>query len=125
MAKSIIGTKKSRGRPKTTGIGMQIGMRWHVAEIEKIDDWIEDQKVSYTRPEAIRRLVEIGLQSDGKGKRKPTAKAKASARAAELAAGVIDSRMAADATSEEKATRKDRLVKGPSTFREVRKDRSK
>ena len=46
-------------------------------------------------------------------------------RAAELAAGVIDSRTAADATTEERQTRKRRLIKGPSVFRDVRKDHPK
>jgi hypothetical protein len=46
-------------------------------------------------------------------------------RAAELAADVIDSRMAAHATTEERETRKRRLVKGPSSFRDVRKDHPK
>jgi hypothetical protein len=65
MAKSITVTKKSRGRPKTTGIGVQIGMRWQEPDLEMIDDWIDRQKAPFTRPEAIRRLVEIGLKAKG------------------------------------------------------------
>jgi hypothetical protein len=63
MAKSVHVTKKSRGRPKTTGIGVQIGMRWQDPDLEMIDDWIGRQKEPYTRPEAIRRLVEFGLKA--------------------------------------------------------------
>jgi hypothetical protein len=63
MAKSIPVTKKSRGRPKTTGIGVQIGMRWQEPDLEMIDDWIQRQKEPCTRPEAIRRLVELGLKA--------------------------------------------------------------
>jgi hypothetical protein len=39
----------------------------HDAQIAAIDDWIEalDEKIS--RPEAIRRLVEIGLNAKPKG----------------------------------------------------------
>jgi hypothetical protein len=41
MAKLIRATKKSRGRPKTTGTGVQIGMRWQGAELDRLDAWIE------------------------------------------------------------------------------------
>jgi hypothetical protein len=67
MRTSIRGTKKSRGRPKTTGIGTQIGMRWHMAILEAIDEWRRLQPDLPSRPEAIRRLVEQGLK--GKSKR--------------------------------------------------------
>jgi hypothetical protein len=46
-------------------------------------------------------------------------------RAAELASNVIDSHLPADATTEERQSRKRRLVKGPSSFRDVRKDHPK
>jgi hypothetical protein len=63
MGKSIKGTtKKKRGRPATTGKGTQIGMRWQGAQLSEIDSWMEDEGVA-TRPEAIRRLVEIGLKA--------------------------------------------------------------
>jgi predicted nucleic acid-binding Zn ribbon protein len=50
---------------------------------------------------------------------------KASARAAELAAKVIDSREDSEASPVERDDRKRRLLKGPSAFREMRKDRQK
>jgi hypothetical protein len=63
MNKSIRGTtKKKRGRPATTGKGAQIGMRWQVPELLAIDDWREKHDVA-SRPEAIRRLVELGLKA--------------------------------------------------------------
>jgi hypothetical protein len=38
-------------------------MRWQESALEMIDDWIERQKEpTLTRPEAIRRLVELGLK---------------------------------------------------------------
>jgi hypothetical protein len=55
--------KKKRGRPATTGRGVQIGMRWQDPDLEMIDDWIGRQKEPFTRPEAIRRLVELGLRA--------------------------------------------------------------
>ena len=62
MKKSIHVTKKSRGRPNTTGPGVQIGMRWQSPELTLIDGWIEKYAPDLSRPEAIRRLVELGLK---------------------------------------------------------------
>jgi hypothetical protein len=64
MIKSIRGNKK-RGRPRTTGIGTQIGMRWHDPDLRAIDEWRRSQTDLPSRPEAIRRLVELGLASKG------------------------------------------------------------
>jgi hypothetical protein len=66
MGKSIKGTtKRKRGRPVTTGKGIQIGMRWQESELSAIDDWMNVHEVT-TRPEAIRRLVELGLKAKAK-----------------------------------------------------------
>ena len=54
-------TKKGPGRPKSTGIGTQIGMRWHEPVLKRIDAWRGKQADQPERPEAIRRLVEQGL----------------------------------------------------------------
>jgi hypothetical protein len=63
MSKSIKGTtKKKRGRPATTGKGTQIGMRWQDLHLSAIDAWLEKHGFT-TRPEAIRRLVELGLKA--------------------------------------------------------------
>jgi len=62
MAKPIRGTKKSRGRPKTTGSGVQIGMRWQQSDLDRIDAWATGQHDSPSRAEAIRRLVDIALE---------------------------------------------------------------
>jgi len=35
----------------------------HDDQLEAIDDWIEAQGEKISRPEAIRRLVEIGLKA--------------------------------------------------------------
>jgi hypothetical protein len=66
MGKSIKGTpKKKRGRPATTGRGAQIGMRWHDLQLSAIDEWRTKHDVA-SRPEAIRRLVELGLKAKPK-----------------------------------------------------------
>jgi hypothetical protein len=63
MGKSIKGTtKKKRGRPASTGRGAQIGMRWQEIHLSAIDEWREKHGVA-SRPEAIRRLVELGLKT--------------------------------------------------------------
>jgi hypothetical protein len=64
MAKSIRGNKK-RGRPRTTGVGTQIGMRWQEPELHAIDEWRRSQSDLPSRTQAIRRLVELGLASKG------------------------------------------------------------
>jgi hypothetical protein len=56
------GTKKKRGRP-ATGRGLQIGARWPDETVAMIDAWAASQEDELGRPEAIRRLVEIGLKA--------------------------------------------------------------
>jgi hypothetical protein len=56
--------KKSRGRPKT-GIGPVIGVRLYPEMEGQLDAWIERQNDSPSRPEAIRRLVQLGLTASG------------------------------------------------------------
>jgi hypothetical protein len=64
MSKSIKDIKKKRGRPKSTGSGLPQLVRMHNAQIAAIDKWRCEEDVS--RPEAIRRLVELGLKVKGK-----------------------------------------------------------
>jgi hypothetical protein len=40
--------------------------QWTEYEMQSIDEWIARQVVKLDRPEAIRRLVEIGLKVKGK-----------------------------------------------------------
>jgi hypothetical protein len=55
-------TKKSRGRP-ATGIGIQIGTRWAPEIVRLVDEWRREEPDLPGRPEAIRRLVELGLRA--------------------------------------------------------------
>src|SRR5690349_14600545 len=120
MGKSIRGTKKSRGRPKTTGKGDQIGMRWQKPLLRSIDTWREAQEGKPSRPEAIRRLVELGLAGTRPTPR-PSRKAAAS-KGSDMAGQVIDKLGDPSATEEERQTRKRRLLKGPKEFRDIRGD---
>jgi hypothetical protein len=42
--------------------------QWTEYEMQSVDEWIARQNVKLDRPEAIRRLVEIGLSVKAKGK---------------------------------------------------------
>ncbi|WP_439925318.1 hypothetical protein [Nitrobacter sp. JJSN] len=66
MGKSIRVNTKRRGRPVTTGKGTLIGVRLLDDPLSKLDEWITKQNEEMTRPEAIRRLVELGLKVKGK-----------------------------------------------------------
>jgi hypothetical protein len=72
-----------------------------------------------TRPEAIRRLVEIGLTVKTKSKQ---ATAERATRAKELAAKAIEKIGDPSATQEERTQRRQRLTRGPQEFREDRVD---
>ena len=123
MAKSISVNPKMRGRPKTTGKGMLIGVRLLDEPLAAIDAWIDQQNdPGLSRPEAIRRLVELGLAGAATGRPKKSA---ASPKPSELAAAQIDRLIDKSVPVEEQETRKRRLLKGPSEFREVRVDRKK
>jgi hypothetical protein len=41
-------------------------MRWQETELSAIDDWREKHDDVVSRPEAIRRLVELGLKGKSK-----------------------------------------------------------
>jgi hypothetical protein len=41
--------------------------QWTEYEMRSIDEWIARQDVKLDRPEAIRRLVELGLRARAKG----------------------------------------------------------
>jgi hypothetical protein len=62
MNKSINVIKKVRGRP-ATGQGTLIGVRLQPSQLKALDAWIAKQDASQTRPEAVRRLVELGLKA--------------------------------------------------------------
>jgi hypothetical protein len=60
-------SKKKRGRPRTTGPGLLIGMRWHAEDLSAIDAWAQARQIE--RTEAIRQLVRWGLAAR-EGKRR-------------------------------------------------------
>ena len=121
MAKKRVVPKKHHG-PAPTSQGVQIGERWHPPEIAAIDAWIASSTDrTITRAHAVRRLVALGLSV----KPSRTSGAGLRDRAASLANVQMDRMADTSASAEDQASRKNRLLKGPSTFREVRKDHSK
>jgi hypothetical protein len=59
MAKQDISVTKKLGRPKSAPTSV---VRLPDAVLEAADKWASKQPDQPTRPEAIRRLVELGLQ---------------------------------------------------------------
>jgi hypothetical protein len=91
----------------------------HDQQVAAIDAWMAMQEVEITRPEAIRRLVELGLTV--KTKSAPSERQRAAF--ADLASEAIDSLTAGMPDSDEKVSRKRRLLKGPEEFQSMRVDR--
>ena len=58
-------TQKRRG-PPPTGKGTLLGVRLQPEILHKVDAFIQRQKDNPSRPEAIRRLVEMGLKGKAK-----------------------------------------------------------
>jgi len=111
MKKSISVNKKSRGRPKKKGGVYPVSaVRLPPALKGAVDEWARSQTDAPNRSEAIRRLVELGLTVGTKSKQAPAPRAQ---RAKELASKAIDSLTTGGRDSDEKASRKRRLIKGP------------
>jgi len=87
--------------------------------LARVDRWAASQKDNPSRPEAIGRLVELGLAIAQRGRTKKAAKA------AEMASQAIDRLGDLSATDEEWQLRKRRLIKGPKEFRDVRRNRNR
>jgi hypothetical protein len=62
MKRQTVITKKRRG-PPPTGKGTLIGVRMQPDDLAVLDAWISKQTdPDLTRPEAVRRLIEIALK---------------------------------------------------------------
>ena len=112
---------KKRGRP-ATGTGRTVGVRVRPELSAQIEGWRAQQRPIPSEPEAIRRLVEIGL---GSVKVARAQKRSDSPTARDLAAVQIDRLADSGVPAEKQASRKRHLLKGPEEFREARVDRPK
>ena len=122
MPKSSRVIPKPKGGRPATGRDPVRAIRLSDDFLAKVDAWAEQQGDAPGRSEAIRRLIELGLDTA-----KPPAQttAKTSVKAKELAGEAIDEMADPEASTDEKASRKRRLINGPEEFREVRVDRPK
>jgi metal-responsive CopG/Arc/MetJ family transcriptional regulator len=66
MARQSVISQKKRG-PPPTGKGVPILVRLQPPLLADVDQWIAKQDIPFTRPEAIRRLIDSALA--GKSKR--------------------------------------------------------
>lgn len=119
VKKSISANKKSRGWPKKKGGVYPVSAVRLAPELgTAVDQWASSQSDKPTRPEAIRRLVELGLTM----KPKSASSERQRVAFADLASTAIDSLTTGEPESDEKARRKRRLIKGPEEFQQVRVD---
>jgi hypothetical protein len=99
--------------------GMSINVRLTSDQLTSLDRWIESLSgATLSRPEAIRRLVEMGVSASSNGQLSHEARARASS----LATEVVDKLTDATAPEEEQQKRKRKLIHGPREFRDVRQD---
>jgi hypothetical protein len=92
--------------------------------VAAVDQWAAKNET--TRSDAIKRLVELGLTV--KTKSPPTKEDRPKGedkkqRAREMAGKTIDKLTDSTATSDDQASRKRRLVKGPEEFQNARRER--
>src|SRR6516162_3038780 len=118
--RSMTTRKKQRGAP-ATGKGTLTGLRLQAGLLARIDRWAASQEDDPSRPEAIRRLVELGLALAQPAR----VRTKKAAQAAEMASQEIDRLGDPSATDEERQLRKRRLIRGPREFRDLRRNRPK
>ena len=99
---------------------MTINVRIKRDLLASLDRWIEGiAGAELSRPEAIRRPVEMGLShSPDRGRLSDAARAHASA----MAGDVVDQLTDSMAPEEEQQQRKRKLIHGPREFREIRRD---
>jgi len=109
--------KKNRAAPPAANNAL-IGLRLEPALAARVDRWAASQKDGPSRPEAIRRLVELGLAVGLRaGVRTERAR-----KAAEMASQEIDRLADPSVSDEERQHRKRRLLKGPREFQGLRRN---
>jgi hypothetical protein len=109
--------RKGRAGGRSTGRNRLATTRMPATLMAEVEVWAAANDV--TRADAIRRLVELGLTARVKPRQINATRAK------ELAAKVIDNLADGEASADDRASRKSRLLKGPEEFREARVDRPK
>jgi hypothetical protein len=121
MAKKIRAKRGRRSATIINGKEMSVGLQCHKPFLQAVDRWREKQKDKPTRPAAIVRLAELGLAVSRPRRR---TNEHAASMAKNMAGEEIDRLSDQSASTEEQASRKLRLIKGPAEFRDFRKDHS-
>jgi hypothetical protein len=121
MARRSVTVRKKKRAAPATGKGTPISLRLAPATLARVDRWAASQQDDPSRPEAVRRLVELAL---GIAQRAGV-RTKKAAQAAEMASEEIDRLGDVSATDEERQLRKRRLIKGPKEFQDLRRNRPK
>ena len=102
------------GRPETHPIKKVVGFTEEM--IEEVESWRAKQRPVPNLSDAIRRLVQIGLGNAPPTRPRASSPANA-ARAAELAAKVIDRAITPGTPAEERKVRKQKILEGPGVLR--------
>jgi hypothetical protein len=114
--------KNSRkmGRP-ATGKGLGVLVRFPDKELAALDKWVARDGGLLSRPQAIRRLILLGLEKSEDRASGSAEVQKASQLADRAAENLVDKSM----PPEEQQRRKRALIKGPKEFRDIREDQPK
>src|SRR4029453_7525957 len=102
-------TARKRRRRRIAGHDALTTIRLSSELRERVDAWGAKQRDKPARPEAILRLVELGLETTHRSESLTSRAEKAS----EMAAQEIDRLTDPSVTDEERQLRKRRLIKGP------------
>ena len=121
MARRSVTVRKKKRAAPATGKGTPIGLRLEPATLARVDRWAASQQDHPSRPEAIRRLVELALGIAQRAR----VRTKKAAKAAEMASDEIVPLGDVSATDEERQLRKRRLIRGPKEFLDLRRNRPK
>ena len=105
---------------KPTGKDPMMGFRAPPALRASVVRWAETQPDNPSLPEAVLRLVEMGLTVRSRSRRRQSAKGD---KAVEIASKQLDRLADETATPEERASRKGLLLRGPEEFQSSRLDR--
>lgn len=118
MAKQETVITKKRPGPAPTGKGVLVGVRLQSGLLEPLDKWIEKQEQPRpSRPEAIRRLVELGLTCPVKPQRTTDTARKAASLAAEKHATDQMDKAHKGEPASVRASRKKQLTSMPGGFK--------
>jgi hypothetical protein len=120
MRRQSVKPQKKRG-PPATGKGTPIMVRLQPERLRALDTWASSQEDNPSRPEAIRRLLELALgHATPRGHLSDKSRGEASTHASKT----IDRLTDKTASPEEQENRKRKLIKGPLEFRDIRHDQS-